>query len=184
MSRDATQVAVGADVRAYVGPTGSTAPSNASSTPDAAFKDLGWVNEDGLTEASTISTSDIKGTDGTVLRRVITDQGKSFKLTFLESKNTNVLGLYYGSATTITGATGPVTTISVKAKTRDLRAFVFDVVDGDDIVRLYTDNAEVTSTGDIVYNAKGDPVGYEVEVTVYPDTSGLFFKKFTNYAVA
>ena len=185
MSRDATQVAVGQDVRAYVGATGSTAPTNATSAPDAAFKDLGWINEGGLTEGAVLQKSDIKGVNGSTVRSVITSQSKTFKVTLLESKNLNVQQLYYGSASTYTGATGPVVgTLSVKSKARDLRAFIFDVIDGSDITRLYVPTAEVSSVGDVVYNAQGQAVGYEVEITAYADTSALWFKKITNYAIA
>ena len=184
MSRDATQVAVGQDVRAYVAATGSTAPTNATTAPDAAFKDLGWINEDGLTEGADLQKSDIKGVNGSTVRSVITSQSKTFKVTFLESKNLTVQQLYYGSSSTYTGATGPVGTLTVKSKARDLRAFVFDVIDGSDITRLYVPTAEVSSVGDVVYNAQGQAVGYEVEITAYADTSDVWFKKFTNYAIA
>jgi hypothetical protein len=182
MSRDATQVAVGQDLYAYVAPTGSTAPTDATTAVAAAFKDLGWVNEDGLTEGASLEKTDIKGVNGSTVRSVITGQSKTFKLTLLESKNINVLGLYYGSSSTFTGATGPAT-VSVKSKARDLRAFIFDIFDGSDTTRIYVPTAEVSSVGDIVYNASGTPIGYEVEITAYADTSNVWFKKFTSYAI-
>ena len=58
------------------------------------------------------------------------------------------------------------------------------MIDGSDITRIYVPTAEVSSVGDVVYNAQGQAIGYEVEITAYADTSDLWFKKITNYAIA
>lgn len=174
---DVTKIDAGANGLAAVAPTGTAAPTDPTTALNAAFKDLGFISEDGLTEAVNQSTNEVKAWDGTVVRKLTTGQEKTFKIKFLES-NGNVLDLYY-SKPTIAFATG-VTTMTVKpASSRDLRAFVFDVIDGSKHKRIWIPNGEVTDRGEIGYK-NGEPSSYEVTITAYPDSNGVWFKEFVD----
>jgi hypothetical protein len=174
MARDVDAVYVGADGRGYVAPRGTSAPTSASSTLNAAFKELGWIHEDGLTEAANADSAEIKAWDGTTVRKVMTGSEFTFQVKFLET-NEQTLELYY-SGSAVAANTGQ-SKIDVKAPTGDRRAFVFDVLDGSHVVRIYIADGEVTERGDIVY-ANGEAIGYEVTITAYPDTNGTSFTKF------
>ena len=174
MARDVDAVLVGADGRGYVAPLATSAPTNASATLNAAFKELGWIHEDGLVEAANADTAEIKAWDGTTVRKVMTGSEFTFQVRFLET-NEETLELYYsGSAV---AANSGQSKIEVKAPTNDRRSFVFDVLDGSKVTRIFIPDGEVTERGDITY-ANGEAISYEVTITAYPDSDGVSFVKF------
>lgn len=175
MARDVDAVYVGADGRGYVAPRGTTAPTSASATLNAAFKELGWLHEDGLVEAANADSAEIKAWDGTTVRKVMTSSEFTFQVKLLET-NEHSLELYYsGSAVATDGGTG--SKIDVKSPENDRRSFVFDVLDGNHVARVYIADGEVTERGDITY-ANGEPIAYDVTITAYPNSSGVSFIKF------
>lgn len=175
MARDVDAVYVGADGRGYVAPRGTSAPTSASATLNAAFKELGWLHEDGLVEAANADSAEIKAWDGTTVRKVMTSSEFTFQVKLLET-NEHTLELYYsGSAVATDGGTG--SKVDVKAPESDRRAFVFDVLDGAHVARIYIPDGEVTERGDITY-ANGEPIAYDVTITAYPNSNGVSFTKF------
>ena len=71
--------------------------------------------------------------------------------------------------------------IDVKPPTSDKRAFVLNVVDGEDLIRIYLGNAELTERGEVPYQ-NGEAVMYPVTITAYPDANGNLMTKFSNSA--
>jgi hypothetical protein len=175
MARDVDAVYVGADGRGYVAPRGTTGPTSAAATLNALFKELGWLHEDGLTEAANADSAEIKAWDGTTVRKVMTSSEFTFQLKFLET-NKHTLELYY-SGSDVSGDGGTGSKIAAKGPENDRRSFVFDVLDGDHIARIYIPDGEVTERGDISY-ANGEAIAYEVTITAYPDSTGVSFTKF------
>ena len=148
-------------------PLGSTLPTNASSTLDAAFKCLGYVSEDGLTNTNTASTENIKAWGGDIVLTPQTEKPDTFAFTAIESLNTEVLAAAYGD-TNVSGALA--TGITVRANSTEIPAcaWVFDMVlTGGVLKRIVIANGQVTEVGDIVY--KDDTaIGYPVTITAYP----------------
>lgn len=169
MARNVANVWVGADGRAYVAPTGTSAPANASASWSGAWAELGWTSEDGLTEGQNEQYSEIKGWDGTVLRKVLTSTEKTFQLTFQEI-NKHVLELYHSNSTVewISGGSQ----LDVATPSNDLRAFGFDIADGDRVVRVVIPSGEVTARGDITYK-NDQAIQAQVTITAYPDENGV-----------
>lgn len=176
---DAAAVRVALTGAVLTAPLGSTVPVNPTSAWDAAFVELGYVSEDGVTESYSDDTNEIKAWQrGATVRTVITGSTATFHFTAIET-NREVLSRYHkGSA--ITDGTG-FSSIAVVGAAPDLRAWGFDVIDGADHIRLVLARAEVTERGDIVYN-NSDPIGYEMTVTAYPDSSGIVAVKYSNAA--
>lgn len=149
-----------------VAPTGSAAPTNGSTALDAAFVDLGYVSEDGVTETRDRSTNTLRGwQNADILREVVTEASLTYAFTMVETKKETV-ELFYGN--TVTAATGGIPIVPAKGAGR--RAFVVDVVDGDEFIRAYIPEGEVTEVGDQVYQS-GEPIGYEVTLTAYPTSA-------------
>lgn len=174
MARDVDNVWVGADGRAYFGLTTVTAPTDATTTLSTDFAELGWVSEDGLTEGASEQYTEIKTWDGTVARKILTSSERTFQLTLLET-NENTLEFYYSGDTVEAIAGGSKIEITTPSSVR--WSMVFDVVDGANTCRIYLTNCEVSGRGDVVYK-NGEPVGYNVTVTAYPDTDGVVATKF------
>lgn len=175
MARDVDAVYVGADGRGYVAPRGTSAPTSASATLNAAFKELGWLHEDGLVEAANADSAEIKAWDGTTVRKVMTSSEFTFQVKLLET-NEETLELYYaGSTVAADDSTG--SKVDVKSPDNDRRAFVFDVLDGPHVARIYIPDGEVTERGDITY-ANGEAIAYDITITAYPNSDGVSFTKF------
>jgi hypothetical protein len=162
----------------YVAPTATAAPTTSVSALNAAFIGLGYVSEDGITETYDDTIEDIIAWQGaTVVRSTRTSSKATLSMKLIESKG-EVLELYHpGSAVAIVSA--GQWKIDVVAPTADPRSFVFDVIDGTKHLRIYVPNGEVTERGEIVY-ANGEPIGYEVTITCYPNSSNVVLTKFTD----
>jgi hypothetical protein len=149
-----------------VGATSTTAPTSVSSALDAGFKDLGYVGEDGVTETRNRDTNKIKAwQNADVVREVVTESDLQFKFVLIESKKETV-ETFYGAS--VDSATGKI--VIVPASTGGRKSWVYDIVDGSKLIRTYAAEGEVTEVGDVVY-VSGDPIGYEVTVTCYPNST-------------
>lgn len=147
-----------------VGATTAAAPTDASTALDAAFNDLGYVGEDGVTEARDRTTNTIKAWQNSdVVREVVTEANLTYAFTMIET-NADTVGLYYGG--TVSATDGSI--VVVPATTGGRKSFVIDVVDGSDYIRTYIPQGEITEVGELVY-ANGEALGYPVTIRAYPD---------------
>lgn len=150
------------------GPSATTAPVDADAALAGGFADLGYVGEDGVTETRDRSTNSIKGwQNGATVREVVTEATLTYKFVLIETKKATV-ELYYGN--TVDDADGSI--VIVPSSTGGRASYVLDVIDGDDFIRTYVKDGEITEVGDQVY-ANGEPIGYEVTLTAYPHASIL-----------
>lgn len=171
---DATKVTVGKPKTGgaiFRAPLGSTLPTDAKAELDAAFKALGYVSEDGLTNSNTPESDSIKAWGGDTVATYQSSKEDTYAFTMIESLNIEVLKAVYGDDN-VTGtlATG----ITVKANSQDPEpaAWVFDMImRGGILKRIVVPNASITEVGDIVY-ADEEVVGYETTITATPDESG------------
>jgi hypothetical protein len=156
------------------GPTATTAPTTAISALAAGFRDVGYISDDGVSEVIDKSTNNIVAWQGSaVVRTVVTESSISLTFTMIET-NANSVELFY--AAPVSAVDGSVAI--VPAATGGRRSFVLDYVDGAKMVRLYIPQGEVTEVGEVTL-ASGDPVGYNVTITGYPDvTLGASAKKW------
>jgi hypothetical protein len=167
MALDADNARVAITGAVSMAPTGSTAPEDATTALDAAFDDLGYVTEDGVSETRDRTTNTIRAwQNADVLREVVTEGDLSFGLTLAETKAETV-GLYYGSAVRADGGV-PI----VPTKTGGRHSFVIDAVDGDQFIRTYIPSGEVLEVGEMVYQ-NGELIGYEITVKAYASTEIL-----------
>ena len=152
-------------------PSGTTLPTNAITELDAAFKSLGYISEDGLINANTPESENIKAWGGDTVANVQTSKEDTFSFTLIEATNVNVLKEIYGddnvSGTLETG-------ISIKANNKELEEHVL-VVDmvlkGGILKRVVIPSGKVSEVGEISY-VDNEAVGYETTVQAIPDTEG------------
>ncbi|MBF4574676.1 hypothetical protein [Frondihabitans sp. VKM Ac-2883] len=153
----------------YTGPLTAPAPTSASSalaapTPGPGFDDLGYVGDDGITETRDRSTNQIRAwQNGALVREPVTESSIQYKGTLLETTK-GTLETYYGVTVAADG--------SVKidpSKTGGRKQHVIDIIDGEDLIRIYVPSGEITEVGDQVF-ASGEAIGYEITVTGYAVT--------------
>ena len=148
----------------YVAPTGTTAPTDATTALNAAFVDLGGVGEDGTTEERERDTEQIRYDNGDLAREVVTESNFTLNATLIETTRAG-LELYYGATGTVV-ATDQLQINVDPGSTGGRKSFVFQVVDGLYIVRTYSPEGEITEVGELVF-VNDEPWGYEITVTGY-----------------
>lgn len=153
------EVRVAVDGVVSVGTFGTAIePTSAVSVLAAPWIDLGYVSEDGVTETTDVSTEKIKAWQkGKVVRVVVTEGTVSWKFVLLQT-SADTLAFYYGGTV---GTDGSI--VIDLTKERPVIALDLDIIDGDEIIRAYAPEAQVTEVGDQVYS-NGAAIGYEVTV--------------------
>lgn len=155
----------------YVAPTGTTLPTDTTTALDAAFKELGYASEDGLTNSSNPENESIKAWGGDVVLSLMTGREDTFSFTLIEAINDEVLKLVYGS-TNVSGTLSTGLAVTVNTKDLENHAFVVDMVlKGGAAKRVVIPNAKVTEVGEVTY-ADNAAVGYAVTLTATADGSG------------
>lgn len=158
-------------------PIGSTLPTDATTALDAAFKVLGYVSEDGLTNSNSASMNDTKAWGGDIVLSGLDEKPDTFQFTLIETLNADVLKAVYGAAN-VTGTLSTGITVTANSTEPESASWAFDMVMRDGAVkRIVVPNAKVTEVGDIVYNDT-DAVGYEITITAYPDSNGATHKEY------
>lgn len=177
---DATKVSVG---KPKVGgaihwaPLGSSLPTSATASLDAAFVELGYVSEDGLTNNNSPESDTVKAWGGDTVLNLQTDRPDTFALTLLESLNTDVLKTIYGASNVTVDGSGNIT---VKATAAEMTsgAWVFDmIVKGGRAKRIVVPNGTISELGEIVYK-DDEAVGYNITITDVPDTNGVYHYEY------
>lgn len=162
MALTSANVRVGVTGSVAIAPEGTTAPPDAVTALPSDWSGVGYISEDGVVEANTIESDDIKAWQNSeVVRKVVTSQETTYAFTMIET-NADALGLFYGK-TIAAAATEHVIGGSLGAK----QAICLTVVDGLTVSRRWAPSAEVTERGEVTFGAT-DATGYEVTMTAYP----------------
>jgi len=155
---DDTQVRVGVEGTFVVAPVGTTAPTDPYSPWGAGWVDLGYVNEDGLTESLNENRQEFKAWGyNSAVRTQVTDRATTFKVTFMQT-NYLTLALYYGvdaadMTSSGTGSTQFLAFEEPQANEPMYYAIGMDVIDDDKPSRIIVARAEVTAKGDRTFKS-------------------------------
>lgn len=155
----------------YSAPLGSTLPVDAATELDAAFKSLGYISEDGLTNANTPESEIIKAWGGDTVASVQTGKEDSFTYTLIEATNIDVLKEIYGQDN-VTGTLETGITIKANSKELEEHCLVIDMIlKGGNLKRIVIPSGKVSEIGEISY-ADADAIGYETTIQAIPDEEG------------
>lgn len=150
---------------------GTTPPTDATTTLASAFKCLGYVSEDGLTNSNSPETETIKAWGGDIVLTPLTEKADTFSFTLIEAINSDVLKVVYGDSN-VSGTLSTGLTVTVNADEPVSHVWVFEMVlAGNTLKRVVVPDGVVTEIGDITY-VDGEAVGYELTITARPDSSG------------
>lgn len=173
MSNNAQNVTFGKPKAAgavFVAPAGTALPTNATSSLDAAFKNLGYISDAGLGNAIKTGIQEVYAWGTTKVLVGQTTFSETFTVQLLE-QNADALGVYYGvDNVTVSGSS-----ITIKQGSEELPecVVVFEtVMTGGRIKRIVVPFAKlVDRSGDIKYTDK-DAVMYPAMFEALPDSNG------------
>ena len=175
MSTDATKVTAGKPMvggAVHWAPSGTTLPTNATAALAAAFVDMGYISEDGVTNSNERETEDIKAWGGDTV--LVLDNGKTetYQFTLLDATSILSLKLMHGESN-VTG-TSLASGISVKSNNseKEKHAFVVDMIEAENTLhRIVIPKGVVTEIGDITY-VDNEPIRGNVTITALADDNG------------
>lgn len=164
----------------YAAPVGTALPTDAVTALNEAFKGLGYVSQDGVTNSNS-PENPVKAWGGD---KVLSGGRKdTFKVKLIEAMNADVLGVVHG-ADNVTGTIATGITVAVNDNERDNLAYVIDMFMRDGAFkRIVIPSAEIESVGDVVYK-EGEPVGYELTLSCEFDDSGNSHYEYMKAAAA
>lgn len=174
MSQTVTNVTAGKPAvggAVWRAPVGTSLPTDVSTSLNSAFKCLGYLSQDGLTNGVTRESEDIKAWGGDTVLKPQTSFDETWKGTFIEAFNTDVLKMVHGN----TNVTGDLTNgIAVTKNSKELEeaSYVADMImRGGVLKRVVIPKGVVTEVGEVTYK-DSEAVGYETTIGALPDASG------------
>lgn len=145
---------------------GTALPLDAVASLAAAFKDVGYIGPDGVTQAIETDVTDITAwQNGDTVRKVQTSHDVTFQLVMLET-TVQSLKIYYADKT------ATATAVKVTGAQSPHNVVVIDVLDEKHTIRIVLPDAQVTERGEIVYQNE-EATGYDITMTAYPDSNGV-----------
>ena len=153
-------------------PAGTDLPDDATTALNTAFKCLGYVSDEGVTNSTSIDSEEVKAWGGDTVLTPQTGKTDTFQLALLESLNVEALKAYFGDEN-VTG-TDIKTGLSVKCNSKELQPCVWVVemiATGNIPHRVVIPNAKPTEMEDITY-VDNEPVSLGMTLTALPDDDG------------
>ena len=155
-----------------VAPIGTTLPTSADASLNSAFKNLGYVSEDGLTNENSPESDTVKAWGGDTVLTMQTEKTDNFTFTLIEVLSVDVLKFVYGDDhVTGTLATG----ISVEATSEEAKDCIICVdmiMRNGALKRIVMPIAKISEIGEITYS-DDEAAGYEITVSASPDSDGV-----------
>jgi hypothetical protein len=160
---DASKVEVAVTGAVYFAPLGTTLPTDSSTALDEAFKPVGYLSEDGITETPEEDTTEIQAwQNGDVVRRVMTSHEIQYQFGMIESNEVS-LKAYYGNYDN--------GNIKITGEQLPRQCMVIETIDQDKVRRRVVPVAQVTERGEVNL-VNDDAAAYDVTITGYPDSEG------------
>lgn len=155
----------------YIAPIGTTVPVTAWESLDAAFKNMGYVSEDGLVNGVETDTEEVHAWGGDLVLEGQTTFKEMFTFNMIET-NAEALKVYYGEDNVVVEGDGSITVKQTNEQLPNV-ALVFDLVmTGGRIKRIVVPDGQlVDRSGEITY-VDGEAISYPAVFVAYPDANG------------
>lgn len=185
MALDATYVAKPISVTGgiKVAPLGTVTPTDPTSVLNAAFKELGYVNEDGLKLSHDASDDKIKVWGGVTIRTIRSDYSATITGTLLSTLDVDVLKTVFGD-NQVQQKSG---FIAIK-HTSDIAPEKVYIIETKDAStggrkRYVVPKGQITVSGDVNLSHK-EITGFEITIEALADKDGVCYYEFIETAPA
>nr|DAS55627.1 MAG TPA: tail protein [Caudoviricetes sp.] len=149
----------------YYAPLGTALPKDATTPLAEAYKCIGYISEDGLTNSTDTDTTEVKEWGGATVLKEISSYSETYQFAMLEIK-ADSMKLRYG-ADNVTNAGDKLHILHGMPKDEHY-VVVFEIMlTGNRKQRLVLPDASVVEYDDITYSA-GDPITYSVTLSANP----------------
>lgn len=153
-------------------PKGTTLPTDPISKLDEAFKNLGFISEDGVTNSMNISNEATKAWGGDIVLNSQSDKSDTWKMKLLESLNEDVLKTIFGNDNVTKDQESGVLSVAANSDEMEESSYVIDMIlKGEKLKRVVIPSAKITSLADVSYKTNL-PVAYEITLGLIPDANG------------
>lgn len=147
-----------------IAPVGTTLPGDASGALDAAFSELGYISDEGVTFSPGPETEGINAWQSLQpIRSVLTAYAVDASFTLMQW-NEDTLGLAFGGGVYTDNGDGTWSYLLPKPEEHNEHSMVIEGYDGNDVYRIVLDRVELTDTGDITFQ-RSDVAGLPVTVS-------------------
>lgn len=152
-------------------PIGTQLPTDAKTQLNEAFKSLGYVSEDGLTNSNSPTSDKIKAWGGDTVLTFQSEKDDTFKFKLIDALSDEVLKAVYGDAN-VSGTLDAGLTVKANSAEQQPYCWVFDMVLKTGIAkRIVVPCASITEIEEIAYKDK-EAIGYGVTIQAVPDEQG------------
>jgi len=136
MANSSTQVRLAPDGKVFVGPPGTTLPTNATMSLDAALKEVGYIDEQGVSMTPDVGLKDIMMWQSATAVKTTLDTVK-FSIKFnMGQVNFTTWGLYFFNTTPVNVFGGSSLTIPSNPPSQERTAVIEWTDDEGDVSRL------------------------------------------------
>lgn len=130
---------------------------------------VGFISEDGVTEANERDTEKVKAWGGDTVRVLQNDHTQTFAFSFFELGNPEVLKLIYGDEN-VTVTDGKVE-VKQNSKVLPHKSFMIQVLDGDTKIDKFIPDGQIIETGELQMTHSA-VMSVEVTVEAFVDKQG------------
>lgn len=166
-----------------VAPIGTVTPTDPTSVLNAAFKELGYVTEDGLKLSHDASDDKIKVWGGVTIRTIRSDYSATITGTLVSTLDVDVLKNVFGDSL-VTQKSGFIA-IKHAADIAPEKVYIIETKDASNggRKRYVIPKGQITVSGDVNLSHK-DITGFEVTIEALADKDGVCYYEFLETAPA
>lgn len=164
-------------------PLGTALPTDAVSDLAAAFKCLGYIDQDGVKNNISKTSDEERAWGGDVVNVLETDHSDQFSTNLIESLNLDVLKTVFGDDN-VSGTLADGIAIKVNAQEKEDAVYVIDMIlKGGVLKRIVIPVGRVTEIAEIEYSETAS-TGYGVTITAQAGADGDTHKEYIKAAAS
>ena len=161
----------------YRAVAGTAVPTDATSELAAAFKPLGYVSEDGVSNGRSFDTESIREWGGDSVYEAENNPEDTFHVTLIEALNVEVLKAVHNDGN-VSGTLSTGITVEVNGDEHENAAWVVDMImRGGVLKRICIPDASISELEEIVYR-RNEPVGDGITLKAHADSAGNYHYEY------